>query len=131
MPTYKFHDSLPEPKKTVKPHHVKPIASPQRAPVPKLFSQPTPTEARVPDAQQPYADDQQSPYGEPYQNPYQADGKSISFYFSKGNVRQENFNEIDHIIFYSFFLHDPATASCRNAATVLPLRRCSTESHGE
>ncbi|XP_029193903.2 proline-rich protein 2-like [Acropora millepora] len=76
LPTYKFHDSLPEPKKTVKPHHVKPIASPQRAPVPKLFSQPKPTEARVPDAQQPYADDQQSPYGEPYQNPYQADVSS-------------------------------------------------------
>lgn len=56
LPTYKFKDSHSDHKKPTKLHHVKPIASPQRAPVPKLLSQPEQTEAAVQDIQQsPYA----------------------------------------------------------------------------
>ncbi|XP_068743081.1 ras-associated and pleckstrin homology domains-containing protein 1-like [Montipora capricornis] len=73
LPTYKFHDSHPEPKKSPKLHHVRPVAAPQRAPVPKLISQPKPTDARVPDVPQlPYADVQQSPYADQYQYANQA-----------------------------------------------------------
>lgn len=64
LPTYKFHDSHPAPKKPAKDHHVKPVASPQRVPVPKLASPPEPTEG-------PAAQDLQppSPYAGGYQNP--------------------------------------------------------------
>jgi len=69
LPTHKFHkysdhkNSHPAPKKPAKVHHdIKPVASPQRVPVPKLFSPPEPTEA-------PAQDLQQSPYAGGYQYP--------------------------------------------------------------
>lgn len=68
LPTYKFKDSHSDHKKPTKLHHVKPIASPQRAPVPKLLSQPEQTEATVQDTQQ-------SPYAGSYTAPSPAAGK--------------------------------------------------------
>lgn len=68
LPTYKFKDSHSDHKKPTKLHHVKPIASPQRAPVPKLLSQPEQTEATVQDTQQ-------SPYAGGYPAPSPAAGK--------------------------------------------------------
>lgn len=70
LPTHKFHTkqsdhktSHPRPHKPAKVHHdIKPVASVQRVPIPKLFALPAPTE---PEAQEP----QQSPYaGYQYQD---------------------------------------------------------------
>ena len=71
LPTHKFHKqsdhktSHPKPHKPTKVHlDIKPVASVQKVPIPKLFALPAPTEDAA--AQQ---DSQQSPYaGYPYQD---------------------------------------------------------------
>ena len=67
LPTYKFKDAHPAPKKPAKVHHVKPVASPQRVPVPKLLSPPEPEPEQEPEPE-PEQDTQQSLYAAAYQN---------------------------------------------------------------
>ena len=70
LATYKFKDPHPAPKKPAKVHHVKPVASPQRVPVPKLLSPPEPEPEREPEPEpEPAQDTQQTPYAASYQNP--------------------------------------------------------------
>lgn len=101
LPSYKFHKKLsdhkqshPKPHKPAKivHHDIKPVASVQRVPIPKLFALPSPTEAP---AQEP----QQSPYaGYQYQDaasPVAPTAGTKEFQSEKSSIMNQNLNIMD------------------------------------